>query len=227
MVVSDALTKSDVDFASFQNVANDKISKKTYDVILLNFSFINEEGGKTTLEKIRSSKNNSKTSLFFLFDPMELNSKANAINMGAVDCFEKPLNRFELQQKIANLQLDIEAEKFDKKTNFEMESVLIDFVRQKILYINRDGFEIQYKLTPTEFRIFCFLYENSNELISREKIFFEIWKSKLTNTNQRIVDKHLATLRNKICQNIIKIEAIHGHGYKMTIDKSLCQVLKS
>ena len=141
----------------------------------------------------------------------------------------KPLNAFEIESKVAALKQNKKSE--IKSTNLRTvpgkTTVLIDFVLHEISYSSPTVGAVRCKLTPTEFKLFCLLYENSNVVVSREKIVAKLWNKKAISDSHRIVDKHLATLRKKSSQNIFKIEAVHGKGYRMTLNEDLYHYVQS
>lgn len=66
-------------------------------------------------------------------------------------------------------------------------------------------------LTVFEFTLLKYLVENSNRVLSREKILKDIWNGQIV--TQRTVDTHIYAIRKKLLGANVEIGTIHGAGY--------------
>ena len=71
----------------------------------------------------------------------------------------------------------------------------------------------QVELTYKEYELLCYLSDNSGVALSREKILNNVWDYSYFG-DERTVDTHVKTLRNKLGEAADYIKTIRGVGYK-------------
>ena len=81
--------------------------------------------------------------------------------------------------------------------------------------IKKQGEEI--KLTPKEFELFIYLYENQGIALKREKIFERIWNNEELDTTTLTL--HIQRIRKKLDLKD-EIKTIHGVGYIFQLKKN-------
>jgi two-component system alkaline phosphatase synthesis response regulator PhoP len=89
--------------------------------------------------------------------------------------------------------------------------VTIDFKR---LTVQKNGQPVA--LTPNEFRLLKFLFQNSNQVLSRDQILEQVWGYEYGGQT-RIVDMHISHLRDKLeddPKHPRLIKTIRGFGYE-------------
>ena len=69
-------------------------------------------------------------------------------------------------------------------------------------------------LTKKEFDMLCYLLENRGMVLTRDQLLNQIWGYDFDGEN-RTVDVHIRTLRQKLGDCGTYIETIRGIGYKM------------
>ena len=74
--------------------------------------------------------------------------------------------------------------------------------------IKREGKEI--KLTPKEFDLFLYLYENQDKALKREDILQKVWDDE--ELDSQTLTLHIQRIRKKLDLND-RIKTIHGVGY--------------
>lgn len=139
--------------------------------------------------------------------------KILGLELGADDYLTKPFSPQELISRIkailrrTNRVVDL------KKIVPELPvtGVTIDFKR---LTVQKN--EQPVALTPNEFRLLKFLFQNSNQVLSRDQILEQVWGYEYGGQT-RIVDMHISHLRDKLeddPKHPRLIKTIRGFGYE-------------
>ncbi|MDO4530483.1 MAG: response regulator transcription factor, partial [Bacillota bacterium] len=87
------------------------------------------------------------------------------------------------------------------------------------LILNRERHEVMAEgeainLTRKEFELLCLLMENQGKVLSRDQLLNSIWGYDFDGEN-RTVDVHIRTLRQKLGECGEYIETVRGVGYKV------------
>lgn len=69
-------------------------------------------------------------------------------------------------------------------------------------------------LTPTEFALMSYLFQNSERAVSREELLKNVWKFDFE-ADTRATDDVLKRLRKKIASSTVRIESVWGFGFKL------------
>ncbi len=139
--------------------------------------------------------------------------KILGLELGADDYLTKPFSPQELISRIkailrrTNRVVDL------KKIVPELPvtGVTIDFKR---LTVQKN--EQPVALTPNEYRLLKFLFQNSNQVLSRDQILEQVWGYEYGGQT-RIVDMHISHLRDKLeddPKHPRLIKTIRGFGYE-------------
>ncbi|MHC1695674.1 MAG: response regulator transcription factor [Eubacteriales bacterium] len=70
-------------------------------------------------------------------------------------------------------------------------------------------------LTPTEFALLTYLFENRQRAVSRDELLKNVWKFDF-DADTRAVDDVLKRLRKKLKSSCVRIESVWGFGFKLT-----------
>lgn len=141
-------------------------------------------------------------------------SKIAALELGADDFINKPLNMKELALKIKVLWRRINYSKMPtKQEEAEMSygKMVID-TRLRKVYIDGESRELTYK----EFDTLRYLAKHYAQVFSRENLLNEIWGFDYVG-NTRAVDILIRRLRSKIAPCEEYIQTIYGIGYKFEL----------
>lgn len=127
-----------------------------------------------------------------------LKDRTKGLDMGADDYIVKP---FEVEELISRVNAVIrrchkKVDVGDIQINIESRSV------------TKKGKEI--KLTPKEFDLFLYLYENQDKALKRENILERVWNDEELDT--QTLTLHIQRIRKKLDLND-RIKTIHGVGY--------------
>ncbi len=159
-----------------------------FDLLLLDYMLPNENG-IDFLKKI--NKNYSSIPIIMLTATHNMDTKIDALELGAFDYITKPFNSVELFLRI-NKAIEVNKQIY----NTEEKSSGIDFdYTKKILTINAKAIE----LTENEANIFNFFWLNPNKILSKEEIISSLDKTTESNLNVGIMRlrKKIETINDK------------------------------
>ena len=170
------------------------LEKRKPDLVLLDI-MLPEEDGIQILQKLRQRK--------------DTNDKVMGLESGADDYVSKPFGMMELLARVKALLRRTE----DLRPAQESRYVIGD------LTVNRRRHEVFVKgeavtLTKKEFDMLCYLLENKGMVLTRDQLLNQIWGYDFDGEN-RTVDVHIRTLRQKLGDCGTYIETIRGIGYKI------------
>lgn len=160
----------------------------------------------------------------YFFPVLMLTAKGEAIDtitglsLGADDYITKPFNPLEVVARIKTQLRRYQrynSSKQEANDEFEKEGLLLSTASHKCwLY----GEEI--KLTPIEFKILVYLFEQQGKVVTSEELFEVVWQEKYLENNNTVM-AHIARLREKLHELPRKpkfIKTVWGVGY--TIENS-------
>ena len=188
-----------VDYALDGEKGADLIQTGKYDLILLDI-MLPKFNGYELLEYAKTMD----IPTIFITAKGQLKDRVKGLSLGADDYIIKP---FEVEELIARIEAVIR--RCHKKINFGEIEINLENRR-----IKRQGKEV--KLTPKEFELFIYLYENQDKALKRENIFERIWNSEELDTTTLTL--HIQRIRKKLGLKD-EIKTIHGVGYMFTNQK--------
>lgn len=74
----------------------------------------------------------------------------------------------------------------------------------------------QLELTPTEFALLTYMFDNSGRAVSREELLKNVWRFDF-DVDSRATDDVLKRLRKKIAASTVRIESVWGFGFKLAL----------
>ena len=171
-----------------------------------------EEDGLSILSKIRSSPDTKDLPVILLTAKGTEYDKVLGLDSGADDYISKPFSMMELISRIKAL---LRRTRPKKEVADEYSVGGLYLCPSK--HIVRVGDE-EVSLTLKEFELLCFLFEHRGAVLNRDQILREVWGYEFDGEN-RTVDVHVRTLRQKLgeCGDII--ETVRGIGYKISAQK--------
>ena len=142
----------------------------------------------------------------------EEEAKIEVLKLGADDFLLKPFNLEELQLKVErNIQKYLNQQVSYKK-NEEFKNIVLNQETREVFV---DGQNVYF--TSKEFDILMLLIQNPNKVISKEKIFKEVWHEDYCIDTQTVT-VHIKNIRKKIKEiNPLTptIETVWGIGFKI------------
>ena len=184
------------------------LEKRKPDLVLLDI-MLPEEDGIQILQKLRQRKDTKKLPVIMLTAKGSEYDKVMGLESGADDYVSKPFGMMELLARVKALLRRTE----DLRPAQESRYVIGD------LTVNRKRHEVFVKgeavtLTKNEFDMLCYLLENKGLVLTRDQLLNQIRGYDVDGEN-RTVDVHIRTLRQKLGDCGTYIETIRGIGYKI------------
>lgn len=193
---------------SLPNAFWNEMSHTLPSLILLDI-MLPEEDGLSILKKLRSSGATKKIPIMMLTAKSSEYDKVIGLDLGADDYIPKPFGMMELIARIKAL-----LRRSDIGNNTEAEYRKGDLYVCPSKHIVRVG-QTDITLTLKEFETLCLLLENEGIVLTRDRILNKIWGYSFDGEN-RTVDVHIRTLRQKLGKAGDIIETVRGIGYKIS-----------
>ncbi len=163
--------------------------------------------GIETCELLRKESSLDKTVIAFLTARVEDYSQIAGLDAGGDDYISKPIKPKVLLSKIKALLRRKNTGVLDTKTDEIVKDLIID--RNKYLVYFKGN---EMNLPRKEFELLALLYDNIDNVCTREEILEKIWGVDVI-VGDRTIDVHIRKLREKIGDENIK--TIKGIGYKL------------
>ena len=142
----------------------------------------------------------------------EEEAKIEVLKLGADDFLLKPFNLEELQLKVErNIQKYLNQQVSYKK-NEEFKNIILNQDKREVFVGGQNVY-----FTSKEFDILMLLIQNPNKVISKEKIFKEVWHEDYCIDTQTVT-VHIKNIRKKIKEinpTTPTIETVWGIGFKI------------
>ena len=192
-----------VSCAKSAEIAADLLTKKTYDLMLLDISLPGMDGVKF-LQQLRAGHND--ILILMLTARNELNEKENALKLGADDYLSKPFANEELLARISVLSRRRDKTPANRLTHG---SLILDIESHRTWLAGK-----QLILPKREWTLLKLLVENIERVVSKERIIRALceWDYEL---NDNTVEVYISRLRAKVSAGGIRIHTIRSFGYML------------
>lgn len=203
--------KKGLDYLLFQNdylllwaknieMAQNMLKEKEFDLILLDITLPDGNG----FEFFKNNKERIHVPVIFLTAKDLEDDIVSGLELGAFDYIVKPFHNRELILRIKNALKNSKSEKI-----IHINDIVIYKDRMKVLKKEKE-----ILLTSLEFKIFSFLVENKNHIVTRETLFNYIWDESSNYVNDNTLTVYIKRIREKLKdENIIK--TVKGIGYRV------------
>lgn len=183
-------------------------AKQLPDLVLLDI-MLPEEDGITILKKLRQEAATQNMPVMMLTAKGSEYDKVMGLDCGADDYMAKPFGMMELLARVkallrrtANLRPAVE-------NGYQIGDLRVSQERHEVLVENTPVI-----LTKKEFDLLCYFLENKGMVLTRDQLLNHIWGYDFDGEN-RTVDVHIRTLRQKLGVCGKYIETVRGMGYKI------------
>lgn len=185
----------------------EEMERKLPDLILLDI-MLPEEDGLSILRTLRGHKRTEKIPVMMLTAKGSEFDKVIGLDSGADDYLPKPFGMMELLARVKAL---LRRSKTD--------NVQAEHYRIGCLYVCPEKHVVQVNgtdvaLTFKEFEMLCMLLRHRDIVLTRDQFLNQVWGYNFDGEN-RTVDVHIRTLRQKLGDAGSYIKTIRGIGYKI------------
>lgn len=181
------------------------VEKQTPSLIMLDI-MLPEEDGLSILKKLRKMPDTKKLPIMMITAKDSEYDKVVGLDLGADDYVPKPFGMMELIARVKALLRRTETKKENEYTIGNL------YVCPSKHIVRVDGKDVV--LTLKEFEILCFLLKSGDIVLTRDTLLNEIWGYSFDGEN-RTVDVHIRTLRQKLGTAGDYIKTVRGMGYKI------------
>lgn len=143
-----------------------------------------------------------------------IEDRVHGLDVGADDYLVKP---FAFAELLARIRALLRRGKRDPAAALKHQDLHMDLVTRKV----RRG-PHTLDLTPREFDLLEYLLERQGQIVSREMIERDVWKSKARHTPlDNVIDVHMARLRRKVDEGFSQklVHTIRGVGFMVGPEK--------
>ncbi len=194
--------------------AVEKVKLNDYDIIIMDIMMPKLDG----YSACREIKKNKNTPIILLSARSEEYDKLFGFELGIDDYVIKPFSPKELMARINAVILRHKASSTLAETKTTETSTVHKF---QGLHIDTAGRSVtiddqKVDLTPKEYELLCYLIENKNIALSRDKLLEDIWGYDFYG-DDRTIDTHIKNLRNNLGEYRDYIVTLRGVGYKFEV----------
>ena len=182
------------------------MDEKLPSLILLDV-MLPEEDGLKILKKIRENKITQNIPVIMITAKSSEIDKIKGFDLGADDYVPKPFGIMELLARIKAVMRRTSASA--QKNEYTIGCLYVCPQKHRVK-VNGE----KITLTLKEFELLCLMLENRDIVLSRDQILDKIWGYAFDGEN-RTVDVHIRTLRQKLGEAGNLIETVRGIGYKI------------
>jgi DNA-binding response OmpR family regulator len=187
--------------AALELFANEKIDLVILDVMMP------EPDGLTVCREIRKQ---SSVPVIMLTARSEELDQLFAFELGADEYVTKPFSPKVLTARVNALFRRLEPEKYSSGNN---DGLWIDSL-SRLVFLDSQSLD----LSPKEYELLTFLFENRGNALSRQQILNKVWNYDYFG-DLRTVDTHINRLRNKLGNKSSLVQTIRGYGYRFEVEK--------
>ncbi|GAU75525.1 response regulator transcription factor [Fusibacter sp. 3D3] len=143
--------------------------------------------------------------------------RITGITIGSDDYLVKPFSPIELVARVnaifRRMQFDQGHYEANPLLSYGDLTISVD---QRVVYCK----EAPLDLTPTEFALMVYLFENQERAISRDELLKNVWKFDF-DVDTRATDDVVKRLRKKLSFSNVKIGAVWGFGFKLELERQV------
>lgn len=190
------------------------VGEELPELILLDI-MLPDEDGLSILKKLKERSDTCDIPVMMLTAKGTEYDKVLGLESGADDYVPKPFGMMELVARAkAHLRRYRKANPpVEDKREYTLKDLSVSVAKHKVFV---EGEEVI--LTYKEFELLCYLLENANIVLTRDRILCEIWGYNFDGET-RTVDVHIRTLRQKLGSMGSLIETVRGVGYRISKDE--------
>ena len=181
------------------------LSEKLPELILLDI-MLPDEDGLSILKSLRTRADTQKIPVILVTAKSTEIDKVKGLDGGADDYIAKP---FGVMEMIARVKALLRRSGGAEESLMTCGNVTLDS-EKRMVYVDGKAIELTYK----EFEILSLLLQEQGRVLTRDTLMDRVWGLEAEREN-RTLDVHIRTLRQKLGEAGGLIETVRGVGYKL------------
>lgn len=174
---------------------------KQVDIVIMDIMLPGEDGYQISM---RINQLGHNIPIIFLTARSDIDSKLRGLEIGE-DYMVKPFDPRELLIRIKNKLIA------SYGIHKQIQHLSIDVTHMRVVN-NQNNKEVEF--TAFEKKIFFYLYENTDFILSKEQFIDYLWQ--LEDRNPNLINVYIKKVRNKIADTDgVIIQNVYGEGYRM------------
>ncbi len=141
--------------------------------------------------------------------------RITGITMGADDYLVKPFAPMELVARVNSIFRRMSFSESVKAKNILTYGDIEMDISMRRCSARKEKLDV----TPTEFALMAYMFENSDKAVSREELLKNVWKFEYE-VDTKACDDVLKRLRKKLIKTNVRITSVWGYGFKLEISES-------
>ncbi len=136
---------------------------------------------------------------------------ATGITLGSDDYFTKPFSPMSLVMRAKAIfrRQDYEQNGAGVAKELSFADTVIDLANKTVTCSG-----VRVELTPNEYALLCYLFENKDKAVSRAELLNKIWGFD-TSVETRAADDTIKRLRRKMADSRVVIDTVWGYGFRL------------
>ncbi len=211
-IISGFLKNSGYEVTAFEtgDALKEKFEESPSDMVILDIMMPGTDG-ITLCSQIRERSN---VPIIIVSAKDSELDRITGITMGADDYLVKPFAPMELVARVNSIFRRMSfSETVKAKNILSYGNIEID-ISMKTCIANGEKFDV----TPTEFGLLAYMFENFDHAVSREELLKNVWKFDYE-VDTKACDDVLKRLRKKLVKTNVRITAVWGFGFKLELEE--------
>ncbi len=186
------------------------VKNETPDVIILDVAL--PEGDSSGFDLCKEIRTFSEVPIIMVTARTREVDIVRGLELGAADYLTKPFSSVELLARTRAVLRRVQVGPLGAQTHpFISKELSVDYDNREVLVHGEP-----VKLTPTEYKMLCYLVRNPRQVLTNQAILDEVWGQEYRNSNG-LVKAHVQRLRKKLKDNLQDPRLIiteRGRGYR-------------
>ena len=186
------------------------VKNETPDVVILDVAL--PEGDSSGFDLCKEIRTFSEVPIIMVTARTREVDIVRGLELGAADYLTKPFSAVELLARTRAVLRRVQVGPLGAQTHpFVSKELSVDYDNREVLVHGEP-----VKLTPTEYKMLCYLVRNPRQVLTNQAILDEVWGQEYRNSNG-LVKAHVQRLRKKLKDNLQDPRLIiteRGRGYR-------------
>jgi DNA-binding response OmpR family regulator len=169
--------------------------------------------GFSFLVELQSAEINNLPPIVMLTGRVGAADKVTGFSMGADDYITKPLDLM-----VFKAHIESKMRKKKSQNNVVKKDGFVFSLEKQTVVFESPTDPTPLDLTTLEFKLFFYLIQHKDHVLSREKLIADVWGDQ-HNVTDRTIDSHISHLRKHLSGSTLTIQSVYGAGYKLTLNK--------